>query len=156
MKNASVFCHKGTDRKFYLWKSWVNCEPHPKVYASSIPHFVPATRTIEIDNNSCKLQRIYYFFSGFSHQPEYHLFRLGEESSLAVKEFAETASTDILDKQKAQLAADSHLEHAKIDDFVVLDVFSSPPIESGVGTSKGTLFVDGNHTRVSLYIHTVN
>lgn len=96
------------------------------------------------------------FFSGFSHQPEYHLFRLGEESSLAVKEFAETASTDILDKQKAQLAADSHLEHAKIDDFVVLDVFSSPPIESGVGTSKGTLFVDGNHTRVSLYIHTVN
>lgn len=102
------------------------------------------------------MQRIYYFFSGFSHQPEYHLFRLGEESSLAVKEFAETASTDILDKQKAQLAADSHLEHAKIDDFVVLDVFSSPPIESGVGTSKGTLFVDGNHTRVSLYIHTVN
>jgi len=87
---------------------------------------------------------------GFSHQPEYHLFRLGEESSLAVKEFAETASTDILDKQKAQLAADSHLEHAKIDDFVVLDVFSSPPIESGVGTSKGTLFVDGNHTRVSM------
>ena len=93
------------------------------------------------------------FFSGFSHQPEYHLFRLGEESSLAVKEFAETASTDILDKQKAQLAADSHLEHAKIDDFVVLDVFSSPPIESGVGISKGTLFVDGNHTRVSLYSH---
>ena len=98
----------------------------------------------------------YFIFSGFSHQPEYHLFRLGEESSLAVKEFAETASTDILDKQKAQLAADSHLEHAKIDDFVVLDVFSSPPIESGVGTSKGTLFVDGNHTRVSLYIHTIN
>ena len=79
---------------------------------------------------------------------------MGEESSLAVKEFAETASTDILDKQKAQLAADSHLEHAKIDDFVVLDVFSSPPIESGVGTSKGTLFVDGNHTRVSnVYIN---
>ena len=111
----------------------------------------------------CKLKTIskyltvlFIFFSGFSHQPEYHLFRLGEESSLAVKEFAETASTDILDKQKAQLAADSHLEHAKIDDFVVLDVFSSPPIESGVGTSKGTLFVDGNHTRVSLYIHTIN
>ena len=118
----------------------------------TLPQFHISYRTIEIDNNSCN----HYFFSGFSHQPEYHLFRLGEESSLAVKEFAETASTDILDKQKAQLAADSHLEHAKIDDFVVLDVFNSPPIESGVGTSKGTLFVDGNHTRVSLYIHTVN
>ena len=120
-------------------------------YASSVPLSVP-----HFVLGLLKLPTIFIYFSGFSHQPEYHLFRLGEESSLAVKEFAETASTDILDKQKAQLAADSHLEHAKIDDFVVLDVFSSPPIESGVGTSKGTLFVDGNHTRVSLYIHTIN
>ena len=42
------------------------------------------------------------FFSGFSHRPEYHLFRLGESASLAVKQFAEQGATDILDKQKVQ------------------------------------------------------
>ena len=41
-------------------------------------------------------------FSGFSHRPEYHLFRLGESASLAVKQFAEQGATDILDKQKVQ------------------------------------------------------
>ena len=43
-----------------------------------------------------------FCFSGFSHRPEYHLFRLGESASLAVKQFAEQGATDILDKQKVQ------------------------------------------------------
>ena len=36
----------------------------------------------------------------------------------------------------------------KGDDFVVLDGFHAPPIESGVGTAQASIFLDGNHTRV--------
>ena len=71
--------------------------------------------------------------SGFSHRPEYHLFRLGESASLAVKEFAEKGATDILDKQKTQHA---ELTDNDRDDFVVLDGFNGPPIESGAGQSQ--------------------
>ena len=85
-------------------------------------------------------------FSGFSHRPEYHLFRLGESASLAVKEFAEKGATDILDKQKTQ-HTDGTLENG---DFVVLDGFSAPPIQTGAGTTQASIFVDGNHTRVSV------
>ena len=85
--------------------------------------------------------------SGFSHRPEYHLFRLGESASLAVKEFAEKGATDILDKQKTQ-HADGTI--TKDGDFVVLDGFHAAPIEAGVGQSHTSVFVDGNHTRVSV------
>ena len=33
---------------------------------------------------------------------------------------------------------------------MILDGFNAPPIEEGVGTSQASLFLDGNHTRVSL------
>ena len=39
----------------------------------------------------------------------------------------------------------------KGDDFVVLDGFHAPPIESGVGTAQASIFLDGNHTRVRTY-----
>ena len=67
---------------------------------------------------------------------------------MAVKEFAETASTEVLDKQKQQIIDKLKVENPKTEDFVVLDGFTSPPIESGVGSSSGSLFVDGNHTMV--------
>ena len=86
-------------------------------------------------------------FSGFSHRPEYHLFRLGESASLAVKQFAEQGATDILDKQKVQ-NVNGQITRDKGDDFVVLDGFHAPPIESGVGTAQASIFLDGNHTRV--------
>jgi len=86
---------------------------------------------------------------GFSHQHEYHLFRLGESASLAVKQFAEQGATDILDKQKVQ-NVNGQITRDKGDDFVVLDGFHAPPIESGVGTAQASIFLDGNHTRVSM------
>ena len=82
---------------------------------------------------------------GFSHDDTYHLFRLGEVSTSAVQEFAETGGTEKLDKQPIFSAAGS----ASFDrNRVILDGFSAPPIESGVGTSHANLFLDGNHTRV--------
>ena len=86
-------------------------------------------------------------FSGFSHRPDYHLFRLGESASLAVKEFAQDGKTGILDKQKTQHTKDG--ERAQ-GDFIVLDGFSASPIESGAGETKANVFLDGNHTRVIL------
>jgi len=85
---------------------------------------------------------------GFSHRPEYHLFRLGESASLAVKQFAEKGATDILDKQKVQHVNGNIGENG--GDFVVLDGFNAPPIESGAGTTQASIFLDGNHTRVSV------
>ena len=35
----------------------------------------------------------------------------------------------------------------------VLDGINGPPIESGVGTSQATLFLDGNHTKVNKIIN---
>ena len=95
------------------------------------------------------------YFSGFSHRPEYHLFRLGESASLAVKQFAEQGATDILDKQKVQ-NVNGQITRDKGDDFVVLDGFHAPPIESGVGTSQASIFLDGNHTRVRILLSRVS
>ena len=107
------------------------------------------TFRVVIDLNSIH----FFFLIGFSHRPEYHLFRLGEEASLAVKEFAEKASTEVLDKQKTQITAEAKFENAKTEDFIVLDGINGPPIESGVGTSQATLFLDGNHTKVNKIIN---
>ena len=74
------------------------------------------------------------------------MFRLGESASLAVKQFAEKGATDILDKQKVQHANGNIGENG--GDFVVLDGFNAPPIESGAGTTQASIFLDGNHTRV--------
>jgi hypothetical protein len=97
------------------------------------------------NKNGKKIKVLPLIFSGFSHRPEYHLFRLGESASLAVTEFAEKGSTEVFDKQKTQNTANASDVD---DDFVVLDGFSSPPIEAGVGTSQASIFLDGNHTRV--------
>lgn len=70
---------------------------------------------------------------GFSHEDDFHLFQMGQESSEGLKEFAETGQTENLDK---------------IDDKAIFDGFNAPPIENGVGQSHGKIFVDGNHTLV--------
>ena len=72
---------------------------------------------------------------------------MGESASLAVKQFAEQGATDILDKQKIQNINGNIGENQGVD-FVVLDGFNAPPIESGSGSTQASLFLDGNHTRV--------
>ena len=95
-----------------------------------------------------------FLLVGFSHNPDYRLFHLGETASEAIQEFAETGSSGTLEKMQNnvnQLAdttangtAASTLHHTKF----VLDGFTAPPIQQGVGTSEATIFVDGNHTLV--------
>ncbi|CAB4059116.1 Spondin-2 [Lepeophtheirus salmonis] len=72
---------------------------------------------------------------GFSHNDDYNLFHIGSIASDSVKEFAETGSTESLDK---------------VSDSLILDVFSAPPIPKGAGRTQGSIFLDGNHTQVSL------
>ena len=64
-----------------------------------------------------------------------------------MKQFAEKGATDILDKQKIQNINGNIGENQGVD-FVVLDGFNAPPIESGSGRTQASLFLDGNHTRV--------
>ena len=71
------------------------------------------------------------------------MFRIGETASEAVKAFAETGDTEGLDKQPEQMLADEKR-------LSVLDGFSAAPIEQGAGRSHAKLFVDGNHTLVSI------
>ena len=91
------------------------------------------------------------FILGFSHSSDYHLFRLGNVATSAVQEFAETGSTKSLDI----LPLDSNSTNttnttvSEFDKDSILDGFQAPPIESGVGMSKATIFLDGNHSMVS-------
>lgn len=54
-----------------------------------------------------------------------------------MKEFAELGTTAAMDKNSSGL----------VD---VLDAFTAPPIEEGKGRSETKMFLDGNHTRVSV------
>ncbi|XP_050690640.1 spondin-1-like isoform X2 [Eriocheir sinensis] len=72
-----------------------------------------------------------------SHGPQYVLFHAGEPASPALKSFAETGRSDLID-QGAQA------------ENGVLDAFNTPPITQGVGVVTAQFFVDGNHSRVSL------
>ena len=84
----------------------------------------------------------YFFSAGFSHSPSYRLFEVGKTASAAVKEFAETGQTDSFDREQAE-KEDEAAE-------ALFDAFAAPPVEEGAGKSSAKLFVDGNHTRVSL------
>lgn len=74
---------------------------------------------------------------GRSHDKLFKLFRLGERSSLGMKEFAETGRSDTLEQQTQGQGG-------------VFDEFNAPPIPSGVGRTEAEFFVDGNHSKVSL------
>ena len=78
---------------------------------------------------------------------------MGETASPAVQYFAETGSTTSLDtlkeETKASNATNATLIISKAD--LVFDVFTAPPIESGVGMSHANLFLDGNHSMVRIF-----
>lgn len=74
---------------------------------------------------------------GMSHGRPYVLFRAGEVADTAIKSFSETGRSDLIE-QNAQLEEG------------VLDTFITPPISQGVGVTHSQVFVDGNHSRISL------
>ncbi|XP_013771660.2 spondin-2-like [Limulus polyphemus] len=74
---------------------------------------------------------------GRTHNDSYKVWRFGDLSTEGLKEFAERGKSDILD------------EFAQGDDGIY-DVFSAPPIGTGVGRTKAKFFADGNHSKVSL------
>ncbi|KAK4321462.1 hypothetical protein Pmani_007722, partial [Petrolisthes manimaculis] len=73
-----------------------------------------------------------------THDPSFHLFRVGEEATEGLKRFAEKGETEGLETSSQGGGGG------------VLDDFSAPPIPKGVGVTKTQFFVDGNHSRVSV------
>ena len=73
---------------------------------------------------------------GYSHSSPSPLFSIGSTVSEGVRQFAETGSTDNLDQEAANIT--------------FLDTIISPPIEQGVGETSTNIFVDTNHTMVSV------
>jgi len=73
---------------------------------------------------------------GYSHSSPSPLFSIGSKVSEGVRQFAETGATDTLDKDA--------------DNKTFLDTIISPPIEQGVGETATNIFVDTNHTQVSV------
>jgi len=73
---------------------------------------------------------------GFSHSSLSPLFSIGSTVSEGVRQFAETGATDTLDQEAANIT--------------FLDTIISPPIEQGVGETSTNIFVDTNHTMVSV------
>jgi len=74
---------------------------------------------------------------GLVHQEGLNLYRVGEEVSKGVREFVETGHSEILEQEIGNRSAST------------LDTILLPQILQGVGESRATIFVDGNHTKVS-------
>lgn len=76
-------------------------------------------------------------FSGRSHDSTFVLFRLGKRAAPGLKAFAETGRTDALEEQSQ-------------GEDGVLDEFTASAIPTGSGRTETELFVDGNHSKVSI------
>ena len=72
------------------------------------------------------------------------MFNIGSTVSEGVREFAETGSTDTLEKE----VAEETIEKKTGNNF--LDAFIAPPIVQGVGDTSTNIFVDTNNTKVCL------
>lgn len=73
---------------------------------------------------------------GYSHAPNMSLFSVGSLVGEGVRQFVETGDSEVLDRE------------ARNRTF--LDAISSPPITQGLGHSYTNVFVDGNHSLVSV------
>lgn len=73
---------------------------------------------------------------GYVHSVPSPLFSLGSTISDGVRQFVETGSTDKLEIETSTMT--------------FLDAVLAPPITTGVGESNTTIFVDTNHTKISL------
>lgn len=79
-----------------------------------------------------------FSFTGRSHDGFFNLFSMGKQASTGMKAFVETGRADGLDQRMG------NTEGSVFDEFVL------PAILSGGGRSEGKIFVDSNHTMVSL------
>ncbi|XP_013791332.1 spondin-2-like [Limulus polyphemus] len=75
---------------------------------------------------------------GCTHNQSFRLWKLGDLASEGLKLFAETGNSNNL------------VDHLSQGRGGIFDVFSAPAVFTGVGTTEGTVFLDGNHSKVSL------
>ncbi|KAH8233474.1 hypothetical protein KR026_008628 [Drosophila bipectinata] len=116
---------------------------------------------------------------GRTHNANYALYHIGQPATAAVKQFAETGRTDLLDsnvgeqqQQQMQAQAQAQIqmprqsgksplgatartatapnERSSNSERSVFDEFSMPAIQMGAGRSEAKVFVDSNHSLVSL------
>ena len=71
-----------------------------------------------------------------------------------MQEFAETGGTSSLETFQSTSPSNNSTKNVtttKSNQHLVFDGFTSPPIDAGVGTSEGNLFLDGDHSMVIRY-----
>lgn len=73
---------------------------------------------------------------GFTHTDQFQLYKMGAQVGEGVRQFVETGSADSLEKEAAS--------------WTFLDSVLAPPILQGGGREDTTLFLDGNHSQVSV------
>ncbi|KAH8384890.1 hypothetical protein KR093_011814 [Drosophila rubida] len=99
---------------------------------------------------------------GRTHNANYALYHIGQPATAGVKQFAETGKTELLDsnageqqQQTMQAAQSTQSAQSAQSGFAggersVFDEFSMPAIQLGAGRSEAKVFVDSNHSLVSL------
>ncbi|XP_023160020.2 uncharacterized protein LOC111592186 [Drosophila hydei] len=111
---------------------------------------------------------------GRTHNANYALYHIGQPATAGVKQFAETGKTELLDsnageQQQQQMQAQKTSAAAgagvgvgvgegsapTMSERSVFDEFSLPAIQLGAGRSEAKVFVDSNHSLVSLMTRVV-
>ncbi|XP_030554672.1 uncharacterized protein LOC115758257 [Drosophila novamexicana] len=98
---------------------------------------------------------------GRTHNANYGLYHIGQPATAGVKQFAETGKTELLDsnageQQQQQMQAQKSSTATvpgtapTMAERSVFDEFSLPAIQLGAGRSEAKVFVDSNHSLVSL------
>ncbi|KAJ8880539.1 hypothetical protein PR048_017009 [Dryococelus australis] len=77
-----------------------------------------------------------------SHDASFMLFRLGSRVSAGARQLAETGSGQLLEDDAQGTAG-------------VMDAFTAPAIQQGAGRTEAEFFLDGNHSRVSIPLHSL-
>lgn len=109
-----------------------------------------------------------FSLAGRTHNANYALYHIGQPATGGVKQFAETGKTELLDsnageQQQQQMQAQARATSAAAAagagsagsapataERSVFDEFSLPAIQLGAGRSEAKVFVDSNHSLVSL------
>lgn len=100
--------------------------------------------------------------AGRTHNTNYALYHIGQPATAGVKQFAETGKTELLDsnageQQQQQMQAQAQAQKSattmpaeSTTERSVFDEFIMPAIQLGAGRSEAKVFVDSNHSLVSL------